>query len=137
MAKQNVKKQNYDVTPVAFDTGDPYAANSATNYKAVVDAHNLKQSEIDANTIQQQIATTQQNNRSYAQLMEQNQQLFAQTMNQNNALFNVSLQVLSNLAVISAKTVDTGVHEVAQDKISAEIAGVDAKVDEILKQVSK
>jgi len=97
-----------------FDPGDPYAAGNATNFKAVVDAHAINQSQIAQET-------TRQQSRNYHNLLDQNQQLFANTLQQNQSLFQVALTTLSNMAIISAKTVDKDTNEISSEAIGAQI----------------
>lgn len=123
-------------TPVGFDTGDPYATMNAANYKAIMDAAALKQSQIDAETIRQ-------GGQGYQRLVDQNQQLFSTTLQQNQQLFNVSLNVLSNLALMSAKTLDKDTNEINSEGIGAAvaegvqvgIAGQSAEIAAIVKAV--
>ena len=97
-----------------FDPGDPYAAGNATNFKAVVDAHALNQSQVAQET-------TRQQGSNYQALRDQNQQLFANTLQQNQQLFNVALQNLSNMTLMSAKVLDKDTNEINSEAIGAQV----------------
>ena len=98
-----------------FDAHDPFAANNVTNYKHVVDAAALKQSQMDAETIRQQ-------GRNYGTLMEQNQMLFERLMAQDAQLFNVALTALTNMVVMSTKELNPGsAAEINEDAVGAKV----------------
>ena len=99
-------------TPVGFDTGDPYASMNAANYKHIMDAAALKQSQIDAETQRQASAV-------FWQGWAQQNALNAASLSESRLTFATHLQTITNGMVIGEKVVDVSPQEVAQDTISA------------------
>ena len=101
-------------TPVGFDTGDPYAAGNAANFKTIVDAHALKQSQIDADTIRQ-------GSDLFQALQSERQQLFAVSLRALNDAVTVSSRISANGATMDAKNLDKDTTDITSEAVGAQV----------------